>query len=101
MNKYKYKVKYSSQFKKNLKKISKQGKDLDILLDTIDKLANNEELDETYYNHKLKDNKYYKDCWECHLGTTRSDWLLVYQYDNDNLIIMMVNTGSHSELFGK
>jgi mRNA interferase YafQ len=101
MTKYKYKVKYSSQFKKSLKKIAKQGKDIDILLDTIDKLADNEELDATYNNHKLRDDKYYRDCWECHLGTTRSDWLLVYQYDNENLIILMVNTGSHSELFGK
>lgn len=50
MIKYKYKVKYSSQFKKSLKKITKQGKDIDTLLDTIDKLANNEELDITYSN---------------------------------------------------
>lgn len=48
MTKYKYKVKYSSQFKKSLKKLTKQGKDIDILLDTIDKLADNEELDATY-----------------------------------------------------
>lgn len=101
MTKYKYKVKYSSQFKKSLKKITKQGKDIDILLDTIDKLADSEELDATYNNHKLRDDKYYKDCWECHLGSTRSDWLLIYQYNNDDLIILMVDTGSHSELFGK
>ena len=101
MIKYKYKVKYSSQFKKSLKKITKQDKDIDILLDTIDKLANNEELDATYNNHKLRNDKYYKDCWECHLGTTRSDWLLIYQYNNDDLIILMVDTGSHSELYRK
>ena len=99
MTKYKYKVKYSSQFKKSLKKITKQGKDIDILLDTIDKLANREELDASYNNHKLRDDKYYKNCWECHLGTTRSDWLLIYQYDNNDLIILMVDTGSHSDLF--
>ena len=101
MIKYKYKVKYSSQFKKSLKKITKQDKDIDILLDTIDKLANNEELDATYNNHKLRNDKYYKDCWECHLGSTRSDWLLIYQYNNDDLIILMVDTGSHSELYRK
>ncbi len=101
MIKYKYKVKYTSQFKKSIKKITKQGKDINVLLDVIDKLANSEELDVTYSNHKLKDDKYYKDCWECHLSTTRSDWLLVYQYDNDNLNIILVNTGSHSEIFKK
>lgn len=62
MTKYKYKVKYSSQFKKSLKKITKQGKNIDILLDTIDKLANSEDLDVTYNNHKLRDDKYYKEC---------------------------------------
>lgn len=101
MTKYKYTVKYSNQFKKNFKKIIKQGKNIDELKKVIDKLANNEELDATYNNHKLKDDKYYKNCWECHLGTTRSDWLLVYQYDNNNLIVLLVNTGSHSELFRK
>ena len=101
MIKYKYNVKFSNQFKKSFKKIAKQGKDMDILLNTIDLLANQKELDDTYNNHKLKDDKYYKDCWECHLGTTRSDWLLIYQYDNDNLILLLINTGSHSELFRK
>lgn len=86
---------------KSLKKIIKQGKNIDELKEVIDKLADNEELDATYNNHKLKDDKYYKNCWECHLESARSDWLLVYQYDNDNLIILMVNTGSHSELFNK
>lgn len=89
------------RFKKSLKKITKQDKDIDILLDVIDKLAYKQELDASYNNHKLKDDKYYKDCWECHLGSRKSDWLLIYQYDDDKLIILMVDTGSHSELFGK
>lgn len=101
MNNYKYDVVYSTKFKKSLKKITKQNKNIDILLDVIDKLAYKQELDATYNNHKLKNDKYYKDCWECHLGSTRSDWLLIYQNDNDNLILLMINTGSHSELFIK
>lgn len=101
MTKYKYKIKYSTQFKKSLKKITKQGKKIDELKEVIDKLADGKELDTTYNNHKLKNDKYYKDCWECHLGSTRSDWLLIYQYDNEKLILLMVNTGSHSELFIK
>lgn len=101
MTEYKYKVKYSSQFKKSLKKLTKQGKNIDDLKEVIDKLANKEELGATYNNHKLRNDKYYKDCWECHLGTSRSDWLLIYHYDEGNLIILMVDTGSHSELFRK
>ena len=37
----KYEVHYSTQFKKSLKKISKQGKNLDKLFAIIEKLANN------------------------------------------------------------
>ena len=53
MNKYIYDVVYSIKFKKSLKKITKQNKDIDILLDAIDKLACKEKLDDTYNNHKL------------------------------------------------
>ena len=93
---YKYKVFYSKIFKKNLKKMLKQGKNIEKLLDVVDKLALKEELNEKYKNHMLKDDKYYKNCGECHI---EPDWLLVYQYYEDELILVLVNTGSHSDLF--
>lgn len=93
MIKYKYKVFYSKKFKKNLKKMLKQWKNIEKLLDVVDKLALKEELNEKYKNHMLKDDKYYKNCGECHI---EPDWLLVYQYYEGELI---VNTGSHSDLF--
>lgn len=96
MIKYKYKVFYSKKFKKNLKKMLKQGKNIEKLLDVVDKLALKEELNEKYKNHMLKDDKYYKNCGECHV---EPDWLLVYQYYEDELILVLVNTGSHSDLF--
>lgn len=96
MSKYSYTVHYSNKFKKSLKKVLKQGKDLDKLLDVVDKLANMEELEQRYKNHKLVDNKYYKNCGECHI---EPDWLLVYQYNENELILLLVVTGSHSEIF--
>lgn len=96
MIKYKYKVFYSKKFKKNLKKMLKQGKNIEKLLDVVDKLALKEELNEKYKNHMLKDDKYYQNCGECHI---EPDWLLVYQYYEDELILVLVNTGSHSDLF--
>lgn len=98
MTKYSYTVYYSNKFKKSLKKVLKQGKDLNKLLDVVDKLANKEELEPRYKNHKLMNDKYYKNCGECHI---EPDWLLVYQYDEDKLIILLVNTGSHSEILNK
>ena len=84
MMKYKYDVVYSIKFKKSLKKMQKQNKDLDELLDVVDKLAQKEELDPKYRNHKLKDDKYYKNCSECHI---RPDWLLIYQYNDNELLL--------------
>ena len=54
-------------FKKGLKKVTKQGKDIEKLLDIVDKLAVKEELDPKYKNHMLKDDKHYKNCGECHI----------------------------------
>lgn len=81
-----------------MKKVLKQGKNLDKLLDVVDKLANKEELEPHFRNHRLVDNKYYKNCGECHI---EPDWLLVYQYHDNELILLLVNTGSHSEIFDK
>lgn len=98
MTNYKYKVVYSTKFKKSLKKIKKQNKDLDELLDIIDKLAFKEELEPKYRNHKLIDDKYYKNCCECHI---KPDWLLIYQYNDNELLLLLMNTGSHNDLFNK
>lgn len=98
MTNYKYEVVYSTKFKKNLKKILKQGKNIDELKKIIDKLALKEELDSKYRNHKLIDDKYYQNCMECHICP---DWLLIYQYNDNELLLLLMNTGSHSDLFNK
>ena len=46
--------------------------------------------------YPLTFNKYFKDCRECHI---EPDWLLVYKYLDDKLILVLVDTGSHSEVF--
>ena len=81
-----------------LKNILKQGKNIDELKDIINKLAFKEELAPKYRNHKLIDYKNYKNCYECHI---RPDWLLIYQYNDNELLLLLMNTGSHSELFDK
>ena len=42
----KYKIKFTSRFKKDLKLAKKQGKNIDKLFEVIEKLANDEILDE-------------------------------------------------------
>ena len=53
-------------------------------------------LETKYKDHCLINNKLYKDCRECHI---EPDWLFVYRYNRDELILLLVATGSHSELF--
>lgn len=94
----KYTVDYTIKFKKQYKKIKKQGKDLNKLYKIIEKLANGEKLESKYKSHNLIKNKIYKNCKECHI---EPDWLLIYQINNNQLILLLSATGSHSELFDK
>jgi len=91
-----YKIKYSKNFKKQLKKITKRGKDIDKLLNVVEMLSKRQMLEPKYKDHALINNKYYRDCRECHI---EPDWLLVYKYIDDKIILLLVGTGSHSDLF--
>ena len=84
--------------KKSLKRMIKQGKDTDKLLDVVDKLVNKEVLDAKYRNHNLINDKYFKNCKECHI---EPNWLLIYKYVHEKLVLILVSTGSHSDLFQK
>lgn len=90
----KYEVKFTTQFKKDVKLAKKQGKDTEKLFNVIEKLANGEQLEEKYRNHTLTGN--YKGCYECHI---EPDWLLIYELINDILVLILYRTGSHSDLF--
>ena len=90
----KYEVRFTNQFKKDIKLAKKQGKDIDKLFDAIAILANGETLDEKYRDHDLSGN--FKGCRECHI---EPDWLLIYEIDNNILILVLNRVGSHSELF--
>lgn len=92
----KYSIDFTTKFKKEFKKIIKQHKDLKKFEEIVTKLANLEQLEPKYHNHDLVNNKYFKNCKECHI---EPDWLLVYQYINEKLILLLVETGSHAELF--
>lgn len=96
MSNNKYTVVFSNKFRKSLKKMKKQRKNLEELFEVVEKLSNKEELDSKYRNHNLINDRYYQNCGECHI---RPDWLLIYQYNNDKLLLLLMNTGSHSELF--
>ena len=93
---YRFTVDFTKNFKKEYKRVMKQGKDISKLNIVISKIASGEMLEEKYKDHKLYDNKKFKNCRECHI---EPDWLLVYKRDDMQLILLLVETGSHSELF--
>ena len=92
----KYEVKFTTQFKKDLKLAKKQKKNLDLLFDVIDTLANGKELDPKFRDHDLSGD--YAGTRECHV---EPDWLLVYEIRDDVLVLMLYRLGTHSELFKK
>ena len=94
----KYDIEITSRFRSDYKKIRKQNKDINKLIEVLEVLANGEELDEKYRNHKLINDKTFKDCQECHITP---DWLLVYKIQNNELVLLLFATGSHSDLFNK
>lgn len=87
---------YSNLFKKNLKVIQKRGYNLSLLTTVIKTLASNQPLDPKYRDHQLKGD--YIDYRECHI---QPDWLLIYRIDNNQLILVLHSTGTHSDLFKK
>ena len=90
----KYKIKFTSRFKKDLKKAKKQGKDIEKLFDIIERIAKDETLNERYRDHSLAAN--YKGTRECHIDP---DFLLIYEKIEEVLVFSLVRTGSHSDLF--
>ena len=91
-----YGIRYSSQFKKDLKLCLKRGLDKIELRTVIELLQQGSVLPEKYRDHQLKPSKDYRNCRELHI---QPDWLLLYKYTDENVILYLVRTGSHSDLF--
>ena len=89
-----YESKTTRQFKKDIKKAQRQGKDLSRLFYVIDILKNGEKLPDNFLDHRLRGFKY--EFRECHI---EPDFLLVYEFKNEYLILKLIRLGSHSELF--
>lgn len=87
-------IRRSTQFKKDLKKIIKQRKNLDLLEDIVQKLQYSNPLDPKHRDHVLVGN--WNSYRECHINP---DWLLIYKVDEELQLLRLMRTGSHSDLF--
>lgn len=41
----------------------------------------------------------YAGMWERHIGGRNSDWLMVWSQNDTELTLLMLRTGSHSDIF--
>jgi mRNA interferase YafQ len=83
----------SPRFLRDIKRIKKRGLDLSKLRHVVTLLSEKQPLPIRYRDHALTGN------WighrDCHI---QPDWVLIYQIDDDDLILE--RTGTHSDLFG-
>ena len=85
---------FTSKFKRDYKRIKKQGKDLAKLEVVLETLVRGEPLPDAMRDHSLGGT--YHRHRECHI---EPDWLLVYEIKDDVLVLMLYRLGTHSELF--
>jgi len=85
-------VSRTSQFKRDVRRIQQQGKDLEKLRSVLENLVKGQRLAPEYRDHVLVGQ--YRGTRECHL---EPDWLLIYELAETEIVL--IRTGSHSDLF--
>lgn len=91
----KYSIVLSNRFKKDLKRLKKRQYNLTLLEKTVDKLAAGEVLELKYHDHNLSGGL--SGFRECHIAP---DWLLVYRIEENDLILLLMRTGTHADVLG-
>ena len=90
----KYIIRPTSRFQRDLKRAAKRGYHTKLLTAVIKKLADGVPLEQRYRDHALTGD--YAGSRECHITP---DWLLIYEIDGDTLLLYLLRTGTHSDLF--
>ncbi len=85
-------IQLTTKFKRDLKKVQKQNKDMDKIKVVMNLLMQQEPLPKSYKDHPLTGN--YKGCNDLHI---EPDWLLIYRINEER--VRFERTGSHSDLF--
>ena len=90
------KPEFTGQFKRDFKLAVKRGCDPRKLEEVVSILCREEPLPPSYRDHALTNSRNYKGVRECHI---EPDWLLIYKIVQETLILQLLRTGSHSDLF--
>ena len=89
-----YRIIPTNRFKKDVKLAKNRGYDINLLTEVIQHIADGKTLDKKHRDHSLEGG--YKGFRECHITP---DWLLIYQIADEDLILYLSRTGTHSDLF--
>lgn len=84
----------SAQFRRDVKRVQKRGKDLGKLRTLLSLLLAGAELSAVYRDHPLKGD--WNGFRDAHI---EPDWLLIYRVVGDEL--QLARTGSHADLFNQ
>ena len=87
---------FTTKFKRDLNRLKKQGKDPEKIFVFVQLLLDERKISPNYRDHGLVGE--WKQCRECHI---EPDWLLIYEIQNNVLVLMLYRLGTHSELFKK
>ena len=87
-----FEIKIMNACRRDIRRLQRQGKNLDELYTVVEMLAEGEILPERYRDHNLTGN--WRGFRECHI---RPNWLLIYKIVEQEL--QLVRSGSHPELF--
>ncbi|MDE6844046.1 MAG: type II toxin-antitoxin system YafQ family toxin [Muribaculaceae bacterium] len=90
-----YTLTRTNSFKKSFKRCLKRGLNIEAFEKVIDILSTTGTLPPEYRPHKLSSR--FNFAWECH---SEADWLLVWQQDDEELILLLITTGTHADIFG-
>ncbi len=90
----KYAIVKTTRFKKNLEKMLRRGKDIKKISRVVSMLACGESLPPHYKDHALTGDLV--GLRDCHV---ENDWLLIYRFEDDVLVLTLTDTGTHSDLF--
>ena len=83
----------TAAFRRDLRKLSRQGADLSKLGNIVELLVAKKILEPRHRDHPLSGD--WKGFRDCHV---QPDWVLIYRVEDDEL--QLARTGSHSDLFG-
>ena len=90
----KYTIHYSGRFKKSYKLCKRRGLNIDNFEQVVRLLAATGKLPAKYQPHILSGK--YAGIWECHI---EPNWLLLWKQNNTELTLLLLDTGTHSDVF--